>query len=649
MKGASPDVFVVLWGYFRRYRLTLAGALLASLAYALATVLLLALFRPILSEVLLADGQDLEGVAALALGSEEDEAAPEAPRGDPVEAKKGLKEWLADTLGIELDIDLEALFSRWLERVKTMLGIDAGNVVWGLPLLFIVVFLTRSLAAFANGYLFQRVGLGATNDLRNDLYGRILHQSSRFYSQHPSGELVSRVSNDVAVMQNAVSSRLLDLFQQGLTLVLLVWYLLSAHFQLAAMCLVLVPAVVYPIVKFGRGMRRTSHHSQERLADLANLVAEAVRGYRVVKAFGMEDFELARFRQATGRHLEVRLKAQLLAYASSPVIESLAAIGSAAFLIYAGNAVRAGELTASQLVQFLTNLIMLYDPVRKLNKVNLVMQESLAAAQRVVRVMHVPNDIIDRPGAIRLPILERAICFDGVSFSYDEEGASVLQGIDLEIRRGEVVALVGASGAGKSTLVNLLPRFFDPDEGAVRLDGHDLREVTLESLRAQIGMVTQDTVLFNDTIRNNIAYGRDDLPFEAVRAAAQAAYADDFIAQQENGYDTVIGESGSKLSGGQRQRLAIARALLKDPPILILDEATSHLDSEAEALVQKALSRLMEGRTALVIAHRLSTVQRADRILVMDAGRIVEQGDHRQLLAAGGIYKNLYNLQFRDD
>ncbi len=620
-----------LGGYFRRYLPLAVLAVAATAIFAVSTVMLLALFRPILSDVLLADSGDLEGAAALAIDQDSGEEGEEPG-------------WLEETLGFRIDLD--EVFEMLLARLEAALGIDPENVVWFLPLLFLAVFLLRSLAAFANGYLFQIIGLGATNDLRNDLYERILHQSSSFYGRHPSGELISRVGNDISVLQNAVTNRLLDLFQQSITLVLLVWFLLSTHFRMALMCLIVVPAVVYPVVRFGRGMRRTSHRSQERLADISNLVAEAVRGHRVVKAFGMEGFEMERFRRATRSHLKVKLKAQLLTYASSPVIESMAALGAVAFIVYAGYTVRQGELSPSQVVQFLTNLLMLYDPVRKLNKVNLILQEALAAAHRVASIMGLRNEIRDRPGAERIQGVESEIRFEEVSFAY--ESNAVLRGIDLTIRRGEVVALVGSSGAGKSTLVNLLPRYFDPGGGSVSIDGADIRDVTLKSLRAQIGIVTQDTILFNDTIRNNIAYGRSDLPLASVREAARAAYADEFIEQAEQGYDTVIGEGGLKLSGGERQRLAIARALLKDPPILILDEATSHLDSESEALVQKALYRLMSGRTALVIAHRLSTVQRADRILVMDAGRVVEEGSHDQLLAAGGIYKRLFDLQFQD-
>ena len=382
------------------------------------------------------------------------------------------------------------------------------------------------------------------------------------------------------------------------------------------------------------------------MADLASLMTEGVRGHRVVKAFGMEEFELNRFREATRRHLRVNLWAQMLANSSGPVVESLAVIGAAALLIYAGKAIRADELSAPELVQFLTTLFMLYDPIRKLNKVNLILQEATAAGQRVSRLIAVPNDIAERPGA-RDDRHRRA---RGSPTSGSPSPTTTGRCCATSRWRsgpGEIVALVGPSGAGKSTLVNLLPRFFDPTSGRLTIDGVDIRDLKLKGLRALIGIVTQDTVLFNDTIRNNIAYGRSDLPLERVREAAAAAYADEFIMQLPKGYDTVIGESGVRLSGGQRQRLAIARALLKNAPILILDEATSHLDSESEALVQKALYNLMQGRTTLVIAHRLSTVTRADRIVVMEAGRIVEEGSHGELLALGGSYKRLFDIQFR--
>jgi subfamily B ATP-binding cassette protein MsbA len=541
--------------------------------------------------------------------------------------------------------DLTNHLSSSYHSLKERWHIQPDQVVWFVPALFVLVALVRSVASFASGYAFQRIGLGATNDLRESLYQRILEQSSRFYAQHPSGELVSRVVSDLQVIQNAISTQLLDLFQQPLTLLLCFWLLISIHVKLALLCVLAAPVLLYPIVRFGKGMRRTSHRIQERTANLASLVAEVVRGHRVVKAFGMEGFEHRRFREASRRHLRTNLRAQMLANASSPVVESLAVVGAAALLVYAGRTIRAGELTASAFVLFLTTLLAMYEPIRKVNKVNLVLQQALAAGERVAQLIDIPIDVAEPAHPRRLAAVQQGIAYEGMRFAYDRE--PVLLDVDLAIRAGEIVALVGPSGGGKSTLVNLLPRFFDPDEGRVTIDGVDIRELSLASLRALIGIVTQETILFDDTIRNNIAYGRADLSLERVREAAAAAYADEFIMQLPAGYDSPIGESGFKLSGGQRQRLAIARALLKDAPILILDEATSQLDSESEALVQKALGNLMRGRTTLVIAHRLSTIVNADRIVVMEGGRVVDQGTHHELLERGGIYKRLYDLQFQ--
>jgi len=619
-----------LWRYLRGYT---AWALLAAsgvLVYAAATASAAALIKPIVGEVLLAGGGDAGPLGPLTAA---------APRATAQRPESGILPDLKKRLNLARQIDQS------YESLKRRLGVNRDNVVYFLPLLFLLVVLVRNAADFLSGYSFQHIGLGVTTDIRNDLYRHILEQSSRFHAEHPSGELVARIVNDVALMQNAVSNRLQDLFQQSFTLVALLALLLSTHFKLALVALVAAPALLFPIVRFGKGVRRTSHRSQERMADLASLMTEGVRGHRVVKAFGMEGFELSRFREATRRHLRVNLWAQMLANVSGPVVESLAALGAAALLIYAGKTIRAGGLSAPELLQFLTTLLMIYDPIRKLNKVNLVLQEATAAGQRVSRLMEIPNDIQEHPGAGHLDTVREGVAYERVSFSYETQ--LVLRDISLPIRAGEIVALVGPSGAGKSTFVNLLPRFFDPTAGRVTIDGVDIRDLKIMSLRSLIGIVTQETVLFNDTIRNNIAYGRLDLPLERVREAAAAAYADEFIMQLPRGYETVIGESGLRLSGGQRQRLAIARALLKNAPILILDEATSHLDSESEALVQKALYNLIQGRTTLVIAHRLSTVTRADRIVVVEDGRIVEEGSHRELLALGGSYKRLFDLQFR--
>jgi len=654
------------WRYARHYAAwgLLAGA--GIVVFAAATAATASLIKPIFAEVLLAGDRAPDplggGIPALPAAP-----APPASPASPATAARGAsapataagtpapgaraddrsRGGRTDPLaGWKRRFNLSRQLDRGYASLKRHLGVGPAQVVYFVPLLVVMVFFVRSFADFLSGYAFQRIGFGITTDIRNDLYGQIIDQSSRFHADHTSGELVSRVVSDVALMQSAVSNRLLDLFQQTATLLVLLVFLLSSHFQLALVSLIAAPLLLYPIVRFGKGMRRTSHRSQERMADLTSLMAEGIRGHRVVKAFGMEPFEQQRFREATRRHLKVNLRAQMLAQSSGPVVESLGVLGAAVLLIYAGQSIRAGKLSAPELVQFLTTLFMLYDPIRRLNKVNLVLQEALAAAQRVSRLLSVPNDIADRPGACTAEKVLTGIAYEGVCFSYDGR-RMVLREVDLAIRAGEIVALVGSSGAGKSTLVNLLPRFFDPDRGRVAVDGLDIRDLRLGSLRSLIGIVTQETVLFNDSVRHNIAYGRTDLPLERVREAAAAAYADEFIMQLPLGYDTVIGESGLRLSGGQRQRLAIARALLKNAPILILDEATSQLDSQSEALVQKALYNLMQGRTTLVIAHRLSTVMKADRIVVMEAGRLVEEGSHDQLLALGGTYKRLYELQFR--
>lgn len=616
--------------YVRRYWGWALVALGATVLFAATAVVLIQLIYAIFGEVLQVEPPRLGGGGIdLVAPAAEGAAATEADAAGTERAKKFL----------------HRVLSEGYEGLKDAFGVTHENVFYFVPVLFVVVFVLRSLADFLNGYAFQRLGLGATNDLRNDLYARTLQQSSRFHAEHPSGELVSRVVHDVGVLQGAISTRLVDIVQQSVTLVALLLLLFSIHFRLALFCLVAAPAVLYPIVRFSRGMRRTSHRAQERTADLANLVSESARGHRVVKAFGMEGFERERFREATQRHLRANLQGQLIANISSPVIESLGVIGAGLFLAFAGRAIRSGSMDSATLVAFLFNLYMLYDPVRKLNKANLVVQQSLAAAQRLQHLMSQPIDIVDRPGARRLDDFREAIRFSGVRFAYDHR--EVLRGIDLEVRRGELVAFVGPSGGGKTTLTSLLPRFFDVTGGSVTIDGIDVRDVTLASLRALVGLVTQETVLFNDTIRNNIAYGRADLPFERLRAAAEAALVDEFVRELPDGYDAVVGEGGLRLSGGQRQRLAIARALLKDAPILVLDEATSQLDTESEALVQRALGNLMRGRTTLVVAHRLSTVTRADRICVIEAGLVVEQGTHEQLLARDGTYRRLYELQFR--
>ena len=633
--------------YVRKYWKWAFLALGATVLYAASTVVLIQLLEPIFSEVLQIGSTEMPaGLGTLLPSSATDPpaAAGEATAAAGAAATPAAVDPLQEAK--KARVFLDRILHDALEALKVAFHITPAQVIYFIPLLFVLVFVLRSFSDFLNGYAFQHLGLGATNDLRNDLYARTLAQSSRFHAEHPSGELVSRVVHDVGVLQAAVSTRLVDLVQQSVTLIGLLCLLFSIQFKLALFCVVVAPAVLYPIVRFSKSMRKTSHRTQERTADLANLVSESCRGHRVVKAFGMEAFEEARFREATRRHLRVNLRGQMLSNLSGPVIESLGVIGAGVFLVFAGRAIHSQTMEPGVLVKFLIGLYAMYDPIRKLNKVNLVVQQSMAAAQRIRGLMLLPVEVQDRPGAIVAPDLEREIRFENVSFGYEEK--EVLSGVDLAVRRGEAVAFVGPSGGGKTTLCNLVPRFFDVTGGRIAIDGRDVRDLTLASLRGMIGLVTQETVLFNDTVRANIAYGRVDLPLEKVREAALAAYADEFILEMPEGYDTIVGEGGVRLSGGQRQRLAIARALLKNAPILILDEATSMLDTESEALVQKALGNLMRDRTTFVIAHRLTTITMVDRIFVLEAGRIVEQGSHTELLAADGLYRRLYDLQFRE-
>ncbi len=616
--------------YARRYLHWGLLALAAVIAFGVASVAMLGLIHPIFDEVLLAGEEaPIPGVGGFDL--------PESVAANGILAQAR-----------SITDDLKAWAGAFYQDLKQLAGFSGRGELFFGPLLFVLVYVLRSLMAFVSGYSFQRAGLSVTTDIRNDLYRHIIHQSSRFHQQHTSGELYSRVVSDVSKLQNAVAARLFDIFLSVVSLMVYAVFLLVLHLTMGLVSLLAAPVFALLLARFGKGMRKVSYRSQERMADLSGLLTEGIRGNRVVKAFGMEDFECGRFERATRQHLLANLKAQLLSTGSSPAIESVAAVLGAGLIVSAGLMIRDGRLTFEVFIQFLTTLLLMYDPVRKLNKVNLVLQEAVACSRRVHSVMQTESEIVDRSTAQPISELEQGVRFENVSFDYEgsRHGRSVLSGVRLDLHRGEVVALVGPSGAGKSTLVNLLPRFFDPVSGQVLMDGVDIRDLPLRNLRSLIGVVTQETVLFNDSVRNNIAYGRDDLPLEQVRMAAAAAYADDFIMAMPDGYDTVVGEGGQNLSGGQRQRLAIARALLKNAPILILDEATSHLDTESEAVVQRAIYNLMEGRTALVIAHRLSTVVRADRIVVLDHGSIVEEGTHDQLLALGGAYKRLYDLQF---
>lgn len=519
-------------------------------------------------------------------------------------------------------------------------------LVW-LPLAIILIFIVKGACSYGQILLMSFIGQRIIADLRYELYNKIQQQSLAFFTKHPTGLLMSRITNDVIAIQGAVSEAVTNLFKDSFTIIGLIFVIFYRDWQLAIIGMVVFPLTIYPIAKFGQRMRKVATRTQVTMGSLANLLQETISGTRIVKAFGMEDYENKRFSRENEQLLKLTLKSVSINALSSPVMELLGGIGMAAIIFYGGYQVINGQSTPGNLISFLLALMMLYAPIKNLTKVNNTIQQGIAGAQRVFSIIDLIPDIKNSEKAVDLPKISQDITIENVTFCYEE--APVLKNINLNIKVGEVIAFVGMSGGGKTTLVNLIPRFYDVTEGNILVDGRDIRDVTIESLRKQIGIVTQQTILFNDTVRNNIAYGNIEKTDNDIIQAAKAAKAHDFIVNLPKGYDTIIGEQGTKLSGGEKQRLSIARALLKDAPILILDEATSSLDTEAEIEVQEALEHLMEGRTTLMIAHRLSTIRNADRIIVLVGGKIVEEGTHDALLEKKGEYYKLHHMQFKGD
>jgi len=511
----------------------------------------------------------------------------------------------------------------------------------------LTVFLIRGLCDYFGNYLVNYVGLSAVTDLRQDVFDRVVHQDAHFFESNSTARVMSSIMNDLEKIQVAMSHILADLLRQSFTLLFLAAAVMRTDWKLATGSLTLLPFVLIPTLRLGRRIRRTTRSAQDNTAELNQVLQETLSGHQVVKSFGAEEIESNRFRDRAERLRNSNLHYVAQQAIASPLIEFFAAIMIVGLLSYARLQIKAGSMSTGDFTSFVVALLLLFEPVKRLTGIHNIFQQALGASQKVFEYLDRDQQIKEQHGAIRLSRFEKGITFENVSFRYPAAPEHmVLENINLEVKAGEIVALVGPSGAGKTTLANLVPRFYDVTGGTLRIDGKDLRELKLSSLRDKISIVAQDTFLFNDTVGANIGYGlRHALP-EQVYQAARDALAEEFISRMPQGYGTIIGERGMKLSGGQRQRLAIARALLKNAPILILDEATSHLDTESEVLVQRALQTLMQNRTVIVIAHRLSTVRRADRIVVLDRGHITETGRHDELVSQGGLYQRLYELQF---
>ncbi len=514
-----------------------------------------------------------------------------------------------------------------------------------LPLGLLLVFFVKGIFYFLYSYLLEMVGQSVIRDLRNMIYGHLNDLSMSFFHKTPTGELISRIMNDVSMLQGAVSHALIHIIRNFFTVIGLLGVIFYMNWQLALVSVIFIPMAAVPIVVFGKKFRRISTNYQDKIGEATSHLHETIAGTRIVKAFCMEGFEKGRFAKRMQELMDILMSETKYRCLAHPLIELMAGIGAALIIWLGGMQVIDGHSTPGDFFSFLTAMFMLYEPVKGVSKINSTIQSGMAASTRIFSLLNIRPDIEEAADAVSMKPFNHSISFEKISFAY-EKNDPVLSNLSLQVVRGEVLAVVGPSGSGKTTLANLVPRFHDILEGTLRIDGHDIRQVTLHSLRRQIALVTQQTILFNDTVQNNIAYGRFDCPQDEIVEAARAAYALDFIRALPDGFETMVGESGARLSGGQQQRLSIARALLKDAPILILDEATSSLDTESEREVQRALENLMQNRTTIVIAHRLSTIKNADRIIVLKSGHLVEEGTHEELLRRKGEYHSLYQLQY---
>ena len=525
--------------------------------------------------------------------------------------------------------------------------VDENNAIL-LPLLLIIALFGKGLFTFLSAFFMKSIGLKISKKLRDDLSEHIVYQSSDYFDKMATGELMSRLTNDVDKIQEAVSGSMGDFVRETFVIFALLIGIFLIDWHLALVAFIITPLAVIPLAIFSRELKKKGRINQIRMADIYKILHETITGNKIVKAFTMEKFELKKFFQATSNYLKTGLNLAWIGSLSSPFMEFLGGIVGAFILFVGTTRITQGFISPGDFASFVIALFYMYTPIKKISQANVVIQQGLASYERINEILQDKPQIVDNDWAYPLPPVKGHVKFENVSFSYNEN-IRVLNNVAFDILPKEKVALIGLSGAGKTTIVNLISRFYEPTSGRITIDDIDIRDVNLSSLRKQIGLVTQELILFNDTVRNNIAYGLDDTPMEKIVASAKAAEAHDFISELPEGYDTRIGERGGLLSIGQRQRLAIARALLKNPPILVLDEATSSLDSESERLIQIALENVMKDRTTFVIAHRLSTIRNADKILVLEKGRIAEIGSHRELYRKNGIYRKLYDLQFPEE
>ena len=544
-------------------------------------------------------------------------------------------------------VALPQILQYCIDKVNTLPRIQLLNIMTGL---IVVVFIFKGIFEYLKAYLMGDVSERVIRDVKNNIYRKLQDLSMDFFSHNSTGKLMSRITHDSAVIRDSIGSGVADTFAQPIELFFYIVLLVGLKiyggvpWSFILVSLVVFPFILYPVIRIGKRLRKISQTSQEQAGDINNMLLETISGIKLVKSFGMEDYECGEFQKKNQNYYELTLKSIKKMKLVSPLTESMMVICVAVILWIAGKSMIEGDLSFGVFAAFLAAIFSLMKPFKKLSNVYGINQQALAAAERIFELYDTPVSIHEKPGAAKLDNFDQGITFEKVWFKYDKD--QIIKGIDLSVNKGEIVALVGPSGGGKSTLVNLIPRFYDPTSGVVKIDGKDLRDLDIRSLRDKIGLVTQETLLFNDTVRANICYGHTDADEEQLISVAKAANAHMFIKEFPNGYDTVIGERGLKISGGQRQRIAIARAIYKNPPILIFDEATSQLDTESEKLVQEAINNLVKGRTVIVIAHRLSTVKHANKIVVISEGEIADSGRHEELLEKNPLYKKLYNMQF---